>query len=97
MKEDPIVEIGTYWDNKIELDIYAKTKSGKTIVGSCKYTNSKVKKSELTRLQEICANAKIEADIFVLFSKSGYSNELKSLKGENLKLFTIKNFKKLVE
>ena len=97
MKEDPIVEITTYWDNKIELDIYAKTKSGKTIVGSCKYTNSKVKKSELTRLQEICANAKIEADIFVLFSKSGYSNELKSLKGENLKLFTIKNFKKLVE
>jgi len=97
MKEDPIVEIGTYWDNKIELDIYAKTKSGKTIVGSCKYTNSKIKKSELSRLQEICDKANIEADIFVLFSKSGYSSELKSLKGENLKLFTIKNFKKLVE
>jgi len=96
-KEDPIVEIGTYWDNKIELDIYAKTASGKTIVGSCKYTNSKVKKSELSRLQEICHNANIEADIFVLFSKNGYSSELKSLKGENLKLLTIKNFKKLVE
>ncbi len=96
-KEDPIVEIGTYWDNKIELDIYAKTKSGKIVVGSCKYTNSKVKKSELTRLQEICTDSKIEADIFVLFSKKGYSSELKSLKGENLKLLTIKNFKKLVE
>lgn len=96
-KEDPIVEIGTYWDNKIELDIYAKTASGKTIVGSCKYTNSKVKKSELSRLQEICTKTGIKADTFVLFSKSGYSSELKSLKGENLKLFTIKNFKKLVE
>lgn len=97
MKEDPIVEISSYWDNKIELDIYAKTESGKTIVGSCKYTNSKVKKSELTRLQEICANSSIEADTFVLFSKSGYSSELKALKGEGLKLLTIKNFKKLVE
>ena len=97
LKDDPITEISTYWDNNIELDIYAKTKSGKTVIGSCKYTNSKVKKSELTRLQELCANAKIEADIFVLFSKNGFSSELKALKGENLKLFTIKNFKKLVE
>jgi len=39
----------------------------------------------------------MKADIFVIFSKRGFSNELKSLKGENLKLFTVKNFKKLVE
>lgn len=43
-KDDPIKEISTYWDNDSELDIYAKTKSGKTIVGSSKYTNSKIKK-----------------------------------------------------
>lgn len=96
-KEDKITEISTYWDNNIALDIYAKTASGKTVVGLCKYTNSKVKKSELTRLQELCATSKIEADIFVLFSKNGYSNELKTLKGENLKLLTLKNFKSLVE
>ena len=95
-KEDTIKEISTYWDNKIELDIYAKTASGKTIVGSCKYTNAKVKKSELTRLQEACKTAKIEADIFVLFSKAGFSSELKSLKGENLKLYTPKSFKQLI-
>jgi len=96
-KDDSITEISTYWDNNIELDIYAKTKSGKTVVGLCKYTNAKVKKSELTRLQELCEKAKIEADIFVLVSKNGFSNELKTLKGEKLKLFTLKNFKKLVE
>lgn len=96
-KDDPIVDVGTYWDNNIELDIYAKTKSGKTIVGSSKYTNSKVKKSELTKLQELCQSAKIQADIFVLFSKKGYSSELKSAKGENLKLYTVKSLKKLVE
>ena len=96
MKDDPIKEISTYWDNKIELDIYAKTASGKTIVGISKYTNSKLKKSELTRLQESCKEAKIEADTFVLVSKNGFSSELKSLKGENLKLFTAKSFKALL-
>jgi hypothetical protein len=95
--DDKIVEIGTYWDNEIELDIYAKTKSGKIIVGVCKYTNSKLKKSELTKLQELCAKSNIKVDTFVLVSKSGFSNELKSLKGEKLRLISLKNFKKLID
>jgi hypothetical protein len=94
--DDKIVEIGTYWDNEIELDIYAKTASGKIVVGSCKYTNSKLKKSSLTSLQELCEKSNIKADVFVFVSKSGYSKELKSLKGEGLKLLTLKNFKTLV-
>jgi len=96
-KEDPIESISTYWDNDIELDIFAKTKSGKIVVGVCKYTNSKVKKSELTKLQESCKVSNINADIFVIVSKDGYSSELKKLKGETVKLFTLKSFKALVE
>ena len=96
-KDDPIVEIGTYWDNTIELDILAKTKSGKIIAGACKYLNSKVKKSELTKLQTLCEGANIKVDSYVIFSKRGFSNELKSLKGPTLKLHTVKNFKTLVE
>ena len=95
--EDPIVEISSYWDNDVEIDIFATTASGKIIAGTTKYTNAKVKKSELTKLQESCEKASMKADIFVIFSKRGFSNELKSLKGENLKLLTVKNFKKLVE
>lgn len=94
--EDPLVECDSYWDDETEIDIYAKTASGKIIAGACKYTNTKVKKSELVKLQEKCAKANIAADIFVLFSKEGYTSELKGLKGESLKLFTLKNFKKLV-
>jgi len=96
-KEDPIVEISSYWDKNAEFDIFAKTDSGKTILGSTKYTNAKIKKSELTRLQELAKKANIEADIFVIGSKKGFSSELKALKGKNLRLFTIKNFAKLVE
>ncbi len=95
-KEDPIKEISTYWDNTHEIDIYAKTESGKTIVGICKYTNTKLKKSALTKLQEDAKQAKIQADTFIIVSKSGFSNELKALKGENLKLLTLKSFKNLL-
>jgi len=96
-KEDPIVEISSYWDREAEFDIFAKTKSGKIILGSTKYTNAKVKKSELTRLQELAKKANINADIFVIVSKKGFSSELKALKGKNLRLLTVKNFAKLVE
>lgn len=96
-KEDPIVEIGSYWDRDTEIEILAKTKSGKIVAGICKNSNSKAKKTELTKLKEQCDRAELSADISVVISKSGFSNELKSLKGEDLRLFTLKNFKSLVE
>ena len=92
-KEDKIEKISDYWDKKIELEIYAKSASGKTIVGSTKYTNAKVKKSELGRLKELCEKAGIEADIFIIVAKKGFSSELKALKGDSIKLYTLKNFK----
>lgn len=96
-KEDPIVEIGSYWDRNVEIDILAKTKSGKIVAGSYKYANSKANKSELTKLKAKCEAAELTPDIFVLFSKSGFSNELKNEKGADLKLFALKNFRTLVE
>jgi hypothetical protein len=96
-KDDPIVEIGSYWDRNTQIDILAKTASGKIIAGICKYSNSKAKKSELTRLKEQCDAAELTPDISVIISKGGFSNELKALKGEDVKLFALKNFKTLVE
>jgi len=96
-KEDPIEEAGSYWDRDTELDILASTKSGKIITGICKNSNSKAKKTELTKLKEKCEKANLKSDINVIISKSGFSNELKSLKGANLKLFTLKHFNTLIE
>ncbi|WP_457746095.1 DUF234 domain-containing protein [Sulfurimonas sp.] len=97
-KEDSIMEMSEYWQNDaLSIDIYGLTKSKKRVVGICKYTNTKVKKSELTRLQELCHKANIQADIFVLIAKKGFSSELKSQKSQQLKLYTLKNFKALVE
>jgi len=92
-KEDCLFTLGRYWDDDVSVDILGKTKSGKVIAGSVKYTNNKIKKTELSALKEKCEKLKIDVDTFVLFSKKGYTNELKTLKKtENLQLFTVKNF-----
>ncbi len=96
-KDDAIVEIGSYWDRNTQIDILAKTKSGKIVAGICKYSSQKAKKSELTKLKEQCEAAELTPDISVIISKGGFSNELKALKGEDIKLFAFKNFKILIE
>jgi len=100
-KDDEIEEIGRYWDdnkeeNRNEIEILAQTVSGKIIIGSCKYTNSKMKKNELSRLKELCDKLEIVPDYVTLFSKKGFTNELKSEKGESLKLYTVKSLKSLI-
>lgn len=96
-KEDALKQMGKYWDEKITIDLIAKTASGKIIVGTCKYSDSKIKKSELSKLKESCQSLNIQPDIFVFFTKKGYSNELKALKSETIKLFSAKSLKQLTE
>ncbi len=96
-KEDWIVKIGSYWDKTNEIEILGKTKGGKVIAGSCKYSKSKANKSELSKLQEKCAKAALAADIYVIFSKNGFSSEFKKEKSDTLKLFSLKNLKTLME
>lgn len=96
-KDDPIQKIGSYWDSDNNIDILAKTKSGKVIAGAWKFSKSKAKKSELTKLKETCEKTDLKADIFVIFSKSGFSNELKNEKGESLRLFALKNLNSLIK
>jgi len=96
-KEDPIESIGSYWDKNSEIDILAMTRSGKSVAGACKYSKSKANKSELTKLKEKCSKVKLKAEIFVIFSKNGFSNELKKEKSTNVKLFALKNLRSLIE
>lgn len=95
-KDDNIEDIGRFWDDKEHLDLVAQSESGKVIIGSCRYTNSKMKKSELTRLKELCEKLEIVPAEVMLFSKRGFTNELKELKGEGLRLFTVKSLKALL-
>ncbi|WP_345975368.1 DUF234 domain-containing protein [Sulfurimonas sp. HSL3-7] len=94
---DPIVEVGSYWDRLVEIDILAKTRSGKVIVCECKYTNTKINKSELAKLKAKCETAGVEPDIIALFAKRGFSNELEAHKEEGLKLYDLEDFRSLLD
>lgn len=96
-EDDKIEEIGRYWDEQNnELDLIAQTESGRVIVGSCRYSNSKMKTNELSKLKELCQKLEIVPDHVILYSKKGFTNELKGLKGEGLRLFTAKSLKALL-
>jgi len=88
---DPIVGIGGYWDKNVEIDILIKRRSGEMIAGTTKYSKSKANKSELTKLKEKCAQAQLDVDTFIIFSKNKFTSELKKEKGEKLLLFSLRN------
>jgi hypothetical protein len=96
-KEDWVAKIGSYWDKNGEIEILGQTKAGKVIAGACKYSKAKANKGELSKLQEKCDKAKLKADIFVIFSKSGFSSEFKKEKSDVLKLLSLKNLKTLLD
>ncbi len=94
---DAIETIGSYYDKNVEIDILVKRKSGAMLAGSCKLSKQKMNKSELTKLKENCAKADLEVDTFILFSKNKFSSELKKEKGENVRLFSLRNLAKLMD
>ena len=85
----PIVSSGTYWNIHSEFDILAITQSKKIILGECKYKDRKVCKNELTKLKIKAKESEINVDIYALFSKSGFSNELIGMKSYTLLLFDL--------
>jgi len=93
---DKIIEIASFWDRFSEFDIYATTKSGKKIVGECKYTNRPIIKSEIVKLIKKLEQSNLKSDYVALFSKSGFSHEIYKLKNNNILLFELEDFKKLL-
>lgn len=97
LEDERLEKIGSYWDLDEEIDILAKTKSGKLIAGMCKFSKAKASKSDFTHLKEVCKSAQLEIEHYVIFSKNKFSNELKNERGEILKLYTPRNLSTLIE
>jgi len=96
-KSDPIVSMGSYYDKKIEITILAKRKSGKMLVGECKYSTKEAKMHMITSLKENCEKVGLNADEYVLFSKNGFNDEVKGLDDENLMLLSNEDFATLLD
>lgn len=94
--ENRVSQLGAYWDDNTSIDLVAKTNSGLVIAGTAKYTNTKLKKSILSKLQSDLKAINLPTDTLIIFAKNGFSNELKSLKNENLRLYTVKSLKALL-
>jgi hypothetical protein len=92
----PIISSGSYWDVNSEFDILAITKDKKIILGECKYKERKVCKNELSKLKVKAQESGIVVDVYALFSKSGFSNELLSMADEKLLLFDLNDLKALL-
>ena len=79
----PLLKVGRWWDKNTEVDIVALGENNKIIFGECKYSKKQVGLSILKQLQEKAKNIKWNnnnrEEYFILFSKSGFSEELEEL------------------
>jgi hypothetical protein len=92
----PLLSSGSYWDQHSEFDILAITSDKKLILGECKYKDRKVCKNELSTLKAKALQSGIKVDVYALFSKDGFSNELMQTKEENVLLFDLNDLKQLL-
>ncbi|MEA1953203.1 MAG: DUF234 domain-containing protein [Campylobacterota bacterium] len=92
----PLLQSGSYWDQHSEFDILAITNSKKLILAECKYKERKVCKNELGKLKVKALQSGIKVDVYVLFSKSGFSKELLQLKEKDVLLFDLNDLKQIL-
>lgn len=93
-KKEKIISRGSYWNIYTEFDILLLDKNKNLFLGECKYKDRKVCKNELSKLKEKAIYSNINAHKYIIFSKSGFSNELLQLKDKNLMLFDLEDLKK---
>lgn len=88
-------QITSYWDKNVEIDIFCKTKD-LLIVGEVKFKSRKVCKNILNLLKAKCQSAGFEPDLYVIFSRFGFSKELSELKNDKILLFELDDFKEIL-
>ncbi len=97
IRDSNIVSSGSYWDAKIEIDILTITDKGEIFIAECKWKNHKINKSELHKVEDKCEKLDIVPTQIILFSKSGFSKELKSMANKKLALYSAEDFKILLK
>ena len=97
LRDAGILSSGSYWDMNMEIDIMMLTDNDKIYIGECKWTNHKLNKKELHKLNEKCEKLNIIPSQIVFFSKRGFSKELISLQGKELALYSVDDFEALLK
>lgn len=97
IRDSQIISSGSYWDANIEIDILTITDDEKSYIAECKWTNHKITKKELHKLEQKCEKLDIEPTQIALFCKSGFSKELLTLAGKDLALYSSEDFETLLK
>ncbi|MFK5975713.1 MAG: DUF234 domain-containing protein [Sulfurovum sp.] len=87
-EDDPIVSMGSYYDKKINIEILAKSKSGKIVAGACKYSKEVANINMIERLKENSKIAKLKIENYILFSKNGFASEILESEDEKMILLS---------
>jgi hypothetical protein len=95
-QKDPVSEKGNYWDRYNEFDLLARTEANRLIIGECKWKGHKVCKSLVSKLKSKCEKSGLQPDYYALFSKSGFSKELKNSRDPSILCFDLHDFEKAV-
>ncbi|MCL2774445.1 MAG: DUF234 domain-containing protein [Oscillospiraceae bacterium] len=74
-----------------EIDLLAYSKTDKVLFAECKWTNKKVDSQILNNLIEKAAMFNYEDKYYILFSKSGFTEDVKKRAGDNVILVEFKN------
>ncbi|MBK1964165.1 ATP-binding protein [Campylobacter novaezeelandiae] len=90
-KKFNIYPVESYWDRKVELDLYYKD-NNLSFIGEVKFKNKKICKNILNELQRKAKILNIDVDYYIIFSKNGFSKELNKKQNEKLLLFDLKDF-----
>ena len=76
----PLFKVGRWWDKNTEIDIVALGEDNKIVFGECKYSNKQVGLNILNELKEkskkVIWNNNKREEYYILFSKSGFSQDL---------------------
>jgi len=92
LNHEEVLKCGRWWNKNEEIDIVCVAEDS-LIVGECKFSNKKVGIDILEQLKEKCKHIELKLPIskYILFSKSGFTEDLKKLSEENKNIVLIEN------
>ena len=94
-KKFSLKQVSSFWQRDIELDLYYKDED-LCLLGEVKFKNRKICKNIFNLLQGKARALNIKPDFYIIFSKSGFSNEFERKKERNLLLFELDDCKELL-
>jgi hypothetical protein len=86
----------SYWDRKVEFDIFGRFYDDSYIIGETKWKRSKISKNTYIKLLKKIELVDFVARKVALFSRNGFSKELMSLKDERLDIYDLKRVAEVI-